>query len=142
MTAQFVTTRRVEFCHTDMAGIMHFSNFYRFMEQAEHEFFRSLGLCIMEPQEDGSTIGWPRVSASCRFESPANHEDDVEIRVWVTRKGVKSLTFKMEFFHDGRRLAQGQLKTVCCRVRHGHPLESIEIPAAYSDLIHEAEPQP
>lgn len=121
---------------------MHFSNFYRFMEQAEHAFFRSLGLSIMEKQADGATIGWPRVSASCRFIAPANHGDELEIRVWVTRKGVKSLTFKIEFHHDGKQLAHGQLKTVCCLVRHGHPLESIEIPAAYSDLIHEAEPKP
>ena len=32
---------------TDMAGIVHFSNFYKWMEQCEHEFFRSLGLSIV-----------------------------------------------------------------------------------------------
>ena len=39
----FITHRRVEFSDTDMAGIVHFANFYRYMEQAEHDFFRSLG---------------------------------------------------------------------------------------------------
>lgn len=139
--AQFVTTRRVEFCHTDMAGIMHFSNFYRFMEQAEHDFFRSLGLSIMQKQDDGSTIGWPRVNASCRFLAPAQHDTEVEIHVSVSRKGVKSLTFSFEFFHDGQKLAIGSMKTVCCVVRRGQPLESIEIPTHYADLIHEADEQ-
>ena len=37
----FTTTRRVEFGDTDMAGIMHFANFFRFMESAETEFLRS-----------------------------------------------------------------------------------------------------
>lgn len=60
MTAQFITTRRVEFADTDMAGIIHFANYYRYMEEAEHAFFRSLGLRIMQSQPDGSVIGWPR----------------------------------------------------------------------------------
>ena len=46
MTAQFVTTRRVEFADTDMAGIIHFANYYRYMEEAEHTFIRSLGLSV------------------------------------------------------------------------------------------------
>ncbi len=29
---RFVTTRRVEFIDTDMAGIVHFTNFFRYME--------------------------------------------------------------------------------------------------------------
>ena len=87
MPAQFTTTYRVEFCDTDVAGIVHFANFYRYMEQAEHEYFRSLGLSIMQSQEDGSVIGWPRVSASCSFEAPAYFEDVLEIRMNVARKG-------------------------------------------------------
>ena len=71
MASFFKSTRRVEFYETDMAGIVHFSNFYKWMEQCEHEFFRSLGLSIVRNQPDGSTIGWPRVSSQCRFESPA-----------------------------------------------------------------------
>ena len=37
MSSPFVTTRRVEFCQTDAAGIMHFAAFFELMEQAEHE---------------------------------------------------------------------------------------------------------
>ena len=42
----FRTTRRVEFCDTDMAGIAHFSNFFRWMESAEVEFLRQRGLSV------------------------------------------------------------------------------------------------
>jgi acyl-CoA thioester hydrolase len=45
-TPPFITTHRVEFFETDLAGIVHFANYYRFMEQAEHAFFRALGLKI------------------------------------------------------------------------------------------------
>jgi len=46
MAYEFKAVRRVEFSDTDTAGIMHYSNYFRFMETAEHGFFRSLGLSI------------------------------------------------------------------------------------------------
>lgn len=128
MEFHFVTRQRVEFCDTDMAGIVHFANFYRYVEQAEHAYFRSLGLSIMEKQSDGTVIGWPRVSASCNFEAPAYYEDLLDIRLFIARIGVKSLNFEFEFWRDDLRLARGKLKTVCCLCRFDEPLESIEIP--------------
>jgi len=139
MSAQFTTTRRVEFSDTDMAGIVHFANFYRYMEQAEHEFFRSLGLSIMQTNDDGTVIGWPRVSASCSFKAPAFFDDNLEVRLNVVRKGVKSLTMKFEFWRDDTEIAHGQVKTACCLIAHGEPIKSIEIPPLYGDRIHEAE---
>ena len=47
MPYEFQLSRRVEFSDTDMAGIMHFSNFFRFMEAAETAFLRSLGLSVV-----------------------------------------------------------------------------------------------
>lgn len=145
MTSCFTITHRVEFADTDMAGIMHFSNYYRWMERVEHEFFRSLGLCIMQKQEDGSVIGWPRVSASCSFNAPAYYEDMLDIQLTVTRKGVKSLTMKFEFQRDGTRIAHGQMKTVCCLFRHGEQMKSIAIPDFISKKIgeqpHSAKPK-
>ena len=46
MPAPFRTTRRVEFADTDMAGIVHFANFFRYMEAAEVEFLRARGLSV------------------------------------------------------------------------------------------------
>ena len=43
MAHSFSMTRSVTFAETDMAGILHFSNYFRYMEEAEHAFFRSLG---------------------------------------------------------------------------------------------------
>ncbi|MEZ6063402.1 MAG: thioesterase family protein [Planctomycetaceae bacterium] len=137
MASSFETTRRVEFCETDMAGIVHFSNFYRWMEQAEHEFFRSLGLTIVNHQHDGSTLGWPRVSAQCRFLAPAYYEDIVTARLTVQRIGLKSVTYDVDFFVGERHVATGSMKTVCCIVEPGKPLRSIEIPPEYMSQLQE-----
>ncbi len=39
MAYEFKLTRQIDFAETDMAGIMHFSNFFRFMEAAETRIF-------------------------------------------------------------------------------------------------------
>ena len=43
----FKTQRRVEFRDTDTAGIVHFSNFFAYMEQAEHALLRSIDLGVI-----------------------------------------------------------------------------------------------
>src|SRR5688572_30626127 len=42
----YKTSRRIEFRDTDAAGIAHFSVFFTFMEEAEHEFLRHVGLSV------------------------------------------------------------------------------------------------
>ncbi len=44
MNDKFEWSRLVEFYETDLAGITHFSNFYRWMESAEHDFLRVRGV--------------------------------------------------------------------------------------------------
>ncbi|SFJ48004.1 acyl-CoA thioesterase [Planctomicrobium piriforme] len=133
----FISHRRVEFSQTDMAGIVHFSNYYKWMEELEHDFFRSLGLKIMEQQPDGTYIGWPRVNASCHFQSPARYEDQIEGRLRVERIGFKSLTYYMEFWRGTQRIAYGRVKTACCICRADGTLSSIEIPKSILDQLHE-----
>ena len=72
MAYEFKLIRRIEFSETDMAGIVHFSNFFRMMESAEHAFFRSLGFSV---HPEGGTTGWPRVSATCDYLRPLRFED-------------------------------------------------------------------
>jgi acyl-CoA thioester hydrolase len=127
MPAPFHTSRFVEFADTDMAGIMHFSAFFRFMEAAEHALLRSLGLSVF--LEVGSeVVTFPRVAASCEFHSPARCEDVLEIDVTIERIGTKSVTYGFAFSHQGRDVANGRMTSVCCRVPHGGAPESMAIP--------------
>jgi 4-hydroxybenzoyl-CoA thioesterase/acyl-CoA thioester hydrolase len=123
----FRTTRRVEFRDTDMAGIMHFSAFFTVLESVEHEFLRSLGLSVvMEHSED--KLGWPRVSASCDFKGAVKFEDLLDIELTIARLGEKSVTYQFNVDHQGRRVAEGKIIAVCCRLRHGAALEAVAIP--------------
>jgi YbgC/YbaW family acyl-CoA thioester hydrolase len=127
MAEPFRTTRRVEFADTDMAGIAHFANFFRWMESAEVEFLRSRGLSVALTWE-GQAIGFPRVSASCDYLRPVRFEDVLEVAVRLERLGGKSVTYGFDFFEGGEAVARGRVTSVCCRVQEGRALEAVEIP--------------
>ena len=126
----FKTTRRIEFGDTDMAGIVHFANFFRFMEAAECEFLRSRGLSVKMDWE-GQAIGFPRVSATCDYIKPALFEDLLDVAVTTERIGAKSVTYAFEFSRNGETLAKGKVTSVCCRINEDNRLEGIEIPQSY-----------
>lgn len=127
MSQVYRTRRRVEFGDTDMAGIMHFANFFRFMEAAETEFLRGLGFSVSW-QDGEERRGFPRVSASCDFKSPARFEDVLDIAVTVEEVGRKSVRYRFEFTREGREIAVGRITSVYCRSASDHQFESKEIP--------------
>ena len=134
MHSEFHTTRRVAFSDTDMAGIVHFSRFFVFMEAAEHAFLRSLGTSV-STEWDGNKIGWPRLEATCTYLSPAVFEDVLDIHLKVIRKGTKSLTYRFDFFREETAIARGELSTVCCICNPGEKIRSIPIPDFIADQI-------
>lgn len=123
----FRTSRRIEFSDTDVAGIVHFSRFYVFMETAEHRFLNHLGTSV-HAHRDGLLVGWPRLSASCEFFRPVGFEDVVDIELSVLRLGEKSITYGAEFSHDGKLVARGKCTSVCCQLNAGERPRSMVIP--------------
>src|ERR1700744_5358745 len=117
MPYEFKHTHRVEFAETDMAGIVHFSNFFRMMEATEHAFFRSLGFTIHGTEED-TTVGWPRVSAACDYRAPLRFEEEVEIHLIVAEVRSRSIRYQFIFrkVGDGVEVARGSIAAVCTTV--------------------------
>ena len=130
MPSPFRTRRRVEFADTDMAGIIHFANFFRFMEAAEVDFLQSIGMSVTMRTDAGERFGFPRVAASCDFIKPVTFLDVLDIAVRVAKIGSKSVTYQFEFAKAGTVIARGQITAVCCRFVPEQPIESIPIPAA------------
>ena len=138
MAFEFKAVRRVEFSDTDMAGIVHYSNFFRYMETAEHAFFRSLGFSIIGRHTD-PPVGWPRVHAECDYKQPLHFEDEIEVHMLVSEKKNRSLGYLFKF----RKLngphpvevARGRL-TVVCVTRDGHgKMAAASIPKMIADKI-------
>jgi 4-hydroxybenzoyl-CoA thioesterase/acyl-CoA thioester hydrolase len=128
MSRPYKTRRRVEFRDTDAAQMAHFSVFFVYMEQAEHELWRHLGLSVMLADDEGR-ISFPRVAARCDYQRAVRFEDVLEIEVAIVRLGEKSVTYEFTFTHEGRPVASGQTTTVCCRFDEQGTPRSIPIPA-------------
>jgi len=117
MAHEFTTRRRVEFAETDMAGIAHFSCFFRWMETAEHDFVRSLGQRV-HGSSAGLDFGFARTHASCDYRRPVTYLDLVEIRLRVTKKSRKSFGYAFTFLlvpesGEPEPVASGKLEVVC-----------------------------
>src|SRR5947209_8844551 len=126
MAVEFSITHRVQFSETDMAGVVHFANYFRWMEMVEHAFFRSLGLSVMMTHE-AIEIGWSRVSTSCEYFGPARFEDELTFRLRVTKVGGKSLSYEVDFLKGQTLLARGMLTSVCVSVSD-RAFKAISIP--------------
>jgi 4-hydroxybenzoyl-CoA thioesterase/acyl-CoA thioester hydrolase len=134
MSAPFLTSRRVEFSDTDAAGIMHFTAFFRLMEQAEHELLRSVGLSV-EMHDSGGKLSWPRVSAHCDYQAAARFEDVLEIEVRIQRLGNRSVIYAHRIKRDQTQLATGEITAVCCRIVAGQLPQPVPIPADIADKL-------
>ncbi len=138
MACEFRLTRRVEFSDTDLAGIVNYANYFRYMEATEHAFFRSLGFSVaMSPADP--PLGWPRVRAECDYRYPLYFEDLVEIHLLVTEKRSKSLSYEFRF----RKLnstpiveaARGRLTVVCVTQQRDRRMAAATIPKSIADRI-------
>ena len=144
MSYEFQITRRVEFSETDLAGIMHFSNFFRFMESAEHAFFRSLGFSVAR-SGDGLELCLPRVHAECDYAVPLRFEDEVLVRLLVERKGRRSLTYQFRFsrFNGSvsEEVARGRLTVASVERQADGTMKAVPLPKVIADKIQQAPAQ-
>jgi acyl-CoA thioester hydrolase len=126
-------TRRVQFYETDVAGIVHFSWFFRYMEEAEHALWREAGLSIHPP---GSDIGWPRVAATCEFHRALMFEDQFEVRIRITEITRRTISYACVMMQGDNKIASGTLKIACVRKAAGEePMRSMDIPAEITERL-------
>ncbi|HTL17431.1 MAG TPA: thioesterase family protein [Patescibacteria group bacterium] len=141
MPYEFQHTRRVEFSDTDMAGIMHFSNFFRFMEAAETAFMRSLGLSVVL-SNCGLDVCLPRVHAECDYQLPLRFEDEVLIHLLVEKKATRTLTYQFRFLklnvNPPIEVARGKLVAVCAARQPDGSIKAVALPEAFADKLQEA----
>jgi acyl-CoA thioester hydrolase len=141
MPCEFQLSRRVEFSDTDMAGIMHFSNFFRFMEAAETAFLRSLGLSVVL-SSCGLDVCLPRVHAECDYQIPLRFEDEVLVHLLVEKKGARTITYQFRFrklnAKPDQEVARGKLVAVCAARQADGRMKAVPLPQALADQLEEA----
>lgn len=133
MASEYRMRRMVEFADTDMAGIMYFANYFKYMESVEHAFFRSLGFSVHGG--DGSeTWGWARKNASMSYERPLRYEDDVELHIQVVEKRSKAIRYETSFLLDGEEVARGSITAVCVE-KTADGMRAVTMPSAVDAAV-------
>ena len=123
--SEIIYRRRVQFPETDASGIVHFTNFFKYVEEAEHALWRSAGVSINQRHRN---IGWPRVAASFEFRRPLVFEDEFDVHLRIAEKTRKTIRYAAMLKKDGELLAEGSLTIICVRRTPGEPLRATDIP--------------
>ena len=123
--SEYHLRRRVNFYETDCAGIVHFSWFFRYMEEAEHAMWREAGLSIA-PSGD---IGFPRVAASFDYLKPLRFEDEFDVHLRVAAMTEKTIRYTCELTRGDACIATGSTTVACVTVRPGESMKAVPFPA-------------
>jgi len=120
----FKYKRRVHFVETDMAGIVHFSAYFRYMEEAEHALWRSAGLTLGDLDRTG---GFPRVAAAFDYKTPLRFDDEFEIAVRIGNVTRRSFRYDFTFSRGDVLVGSGSITAVCSTKENGQ-LRAIDVP--------------
>lgn len=86
--------RHVHYHETDQMGVVHHSNYVKWMEEARVEFLNKVGITYKEMEEKG--IISPVVSINVNYKSPAHFDDDIIIKLCVKRYNGSKIEFSYE----------------------------------------------
>ena len=116
---------KVRWGDTDAAGIVFYPNFYKWMDEATHDFFTTIGFPISNIFRN-QQMGIPLLETHCQFKSPLFFDD--EICVFTTIEMVKSKVFKAthSFTRGDQHIAEGYELRAWASLKNG--VKAIEIP--------------
>lgn len=123
--SEYTLRRRVHFYETDTAGIVHFSTYFKYMEEAEHAMWRETGLTISRSR---SGIGFPRVATSFEYHRPLRVEDEFDVHIKVVAKTEKTMRYQCVLTKGEEKIATGSLTIVCVSTGEGQPMKAIPFP--------------
>ena len=125
MTSVFRYHRLVQFAETDLAGIVHFSWMFRYMEEAEHALWRAAGLSIHQREDD---MGWPRVAASFEFRNPLRFEEEFDVLVRLQDGSRRSLRYDHTIVRGDTVIGSGTMTAVCVSKAVDGTMRAMEVP--------------
>ena len=136
-------SRQVEFAETDMAGLVHFSNYFRYAEAAEAALFRQLDYPLIHVTRLTSE-GWPRVRAHCDYSAPLFFGETFEVHLMVKALKIKAIEYvfritKKVSDSETIRVAKGGFTSVFARLeKDSLEMQSVVIPDSLLERLSEA----
>lgn len=106
----YIASINVRFYETDMMGIAHHSNHFRWFEMARIEFLRHIGVTLGAMMKED--IVFPIMNVSCEYKEPARFDDIINIETYLVKMTRAQMVFRyrMHRASDGVLLATGETK--------------------------------
>ena len=103
---------RVRFVETDMMGVVHHANYFRWFEMGRVEYLRQAGVLLPELMAEG--IMFPIHDVSCQYHAPARFDDLISIETKMAELSPVKMIFAYQVVreHDGVLLAVGRTQNV------------------------------
>ena len=113
MSAQtFRHTHRVTYAECTVGNHIYHSRYLDLLEAARGEFLRSLGMTVLQLQENDAIF--PVVEARVLYKAPARYDDLLTIEVWVTAMEKVRVNFAHRITNqDGKLILQAETMHVC-----------------------------
>ncbi|MEM3638156.1 MAG: thioesterase family protein [Conexivisphaerales archaeon] len=124
---------KVAWSETDAARVVHFSNYFRYFERAELEFYDRLGFNYAKTLKS-STLWYPRVEAHCRYISPCEFNDELEVVMTLGEMKEKSIRYNMivNNLTTQKQAAEGYVTIVAVDQKLG---KAVPLPAEFARAI-------
>ena len=107
MTA-YTWALRVYYEDTDLAGIVYYANYLRYMERARSEWLRALG-CEQDELLAQANAVFVVVRASLEYKAPARFNDVLAVNVDVTSLGRASVVVQQDVYRAPIGTAPGPM---------------------------------
>ena len=124
MSASFLYRRRIQFAETDMAGIVHFSRYFRFMEEAEHALWRAAGLSIRRSRRMAGRASRRPSTTRVRCASRTSSSSSVRI-IAVSRRTIR---YGFELRRDDTFVGHGSITVASVTVSAAGEMTSVDVP--------------
>lgn len=101
----YTYTRRAQYHETDQMGVIHHSNYVKWMEEARIRFLKEIGIDYRKLEEDG--IISPIVEISVSYKKTVDFDDEVQIGLYVKKyNGIR-----LEVGYEMRNCKDGEICT-------------------------------
>lgn len=98
-------TERVRFVETDMMGVVHHANYFRWFEIGRVEYLRQAGLNLLEIMEAGYLF--PVSDVRCNYKNPARFPDDITIYAEMRELTRAKMIFSYKIMREDTFIAEG-----------------------------------
>ena len=102
---------RVYYEDTDMAGIVYYANYLRYIERARSDWVREIGIDQLAMKAEGVVFAVRRVEAD--YLLPAVFDDLLEVRTWATAISPARMVMRQEVWRADTLLFQAVVTIVC-----------------------------